>query len=242
MTGVWFTYRKDGFALRHSVRRFREVVENPKVAVVDELGATLSPEIVNEISPDHYEVSAWRRYGNLLGWTNALCELDAYSRISRKFGVAGVYKSDSDAMLMKTDWIDKDVGLCGFEASMWPTIHGGFGYWIRRDAAETILKSVSRQIFSRSRKRTNEDQTITYWALKHPEVSVIVHSWAYGRARGVHYRPDGEIVIDDALALSEALTFGNRHEMKRVRCPDERRRLVADGMERFGREVLGWRD
>lgn len=231
MTGLWFTFAPDAGCLAESVGRFRDVVPDARVALLDDNLHPLPVRVLNDLAPDHYERTEWPREGNLRGWRHALCALEAYVRVADKTGAAGVFKLDCDTLLVDPSWIDTAAPLCGHDCALWPTVHGGLGYWIRRDAAAAILSHMRDRRWAEGGIPVNEDQVVSWWSmlLFGSAVKVIPFDCRIGRGFQFH-RPDED--------YSEAgtITFGNR--MQLAGSDAERRSRAAHEMRRY-RSQLG---
>ena len=230
MTGLWFTYGPDAACLEQSVGAFRDAAPDPRVCLLDDGREPLPGEVVSRIAPDHHEPTTWPRRGNLRGWTHALCALDAYARMAALTGAGGILKVDCDTLLLDASWVDTTAPVCGHDNPLWPCLHGGMGYWMRRDAAESILAGLAGSRFEEGEVPVNEDHCISWWAMRFHggHVKVLPADWRLARTF-LHHRP-GEDYSGAAV-----LTFGDRSRLAGT--DGQKRAAVAAAMRRFRETV-----
>ena len=226
MTGLWFTYGPDAACLEQSVGAFRAAAPDPCVCLLDDGGEPLPEAVVARLSPDHYGRTTWPRRGNLRGWTHALCALDAYARMAALTGAGGILKLDCDTLLVDSSWIDTSAAVCGHDNPLWPCLHGGLGYWIRRDAAEAILSGLAGSRLDEGGVPVNEDHCLSWWAMRFCGAGVKVLP-ADGRlARTFLHHQPGEDYPGAAV-----VTFGDRSRLDGTDAG--KRAAVAAAMRRF---------
>ncbi len=147
--GVWFTYGEDFSILQHSVNSFRTNVAGAIVVIIDEGGSELSREQIEQIKPDHYEVSKFKRNGNLRGWECVTGMLRCFSRICNKYAVSGVHKIDSDSIIRDLSWVNKSKDMVGSRRGSYPVCYGPY-YWISKLAADKCLSYIKENKFASS--------------------------------------------------------------------------------------------
>lgn len=203
--GIWFIHKGDGPHLKQSIKQFRQSVEEPFVAVVEDTFHKLSDPLPNSLYDIHLE-SGFQRRGNLNGWDCIRGMWAMMLYCAKEAGVDRLYKIDPDTLLMR-DFVKEydSVDLIGVRGHF--TYAMGMCYNISVNA----LSVIHEHLFEHDPMTmcpVPEDRATSAEVASYPTLRTNFIPWGSGIAGAYDHWGDPEQVWK-AYKDAAIVTFGN---------------------------------